>query len=196
MNDTAAQPRPAEADGTLSRKRRTALIAYLAVLFAVAFLVVALSMIFENRKLRNSNEALEDKSRTASASSATALEKAEALQDENRRLSETIAALENEKQQLLADAETAQTEKDAALAEREPLTQENERLTQENETLTKQQQDTARALDLLCQAVSAEAAGMQDELVTAMRELDGLRQLLPESGAAVYDSLLESLPEE
>lgn len=196
MNETAVQPRPAEEGGTLSRKRRTALIAYLAILFAVAFLVVALSMILENRKLRNSNQALEDSNRSASASSATALEKAEALQDENRRLSETIAAQEDEKQQLLADAAAAQAEKDAALAEREPLAQENERLSQENEALTAKQKETARVLELLCQAIAAERDGLQDEFVTAMRELAPLTELLPESGKPIYDSLLESLPEE
>lgn len=196
MNENAVQDRPAEAGGTLSRKRRTALISYLAILFAVAFLVVALSMIFENRKLRSSNLALQDSNRSSLASSATALEKAEALQDENRRLSETIASLEGEKQQLLADADAANAEKDAALAEREPLAQENERLSQDYEALSKKEQDGALAFDLLCQALAAEREGLQDELVTAMRQLAPLKTLLPESGVPIYESLLESLPEE
>ena len=58
MNENNAELR--EDNGTLSRKRRTALVTYLAILFAVAFLLVALDMIIENHKLQSSNQALED----------------------------------------------------------------------------------------------------------------------------------------
>ncbi len=51
-------------------------------------------------------------------------------------------------------------------------------------------------LELLCQAIAAERGGLQDEFVTAMRELAPLTDLLPESGRPIYESLLESLPEE
>ena len=76
---TAEKPQTAEQNAGLSRKKRDALVTYLAALFAIAFLFVALSMIIENHNLKADNE-------NFSNSSATALERAEALQNENREL--------------------------------------------------------------------------------------------------------------
>ena len=53
MNENNAELR--EDNGTLSRKRRTALVTYLAILFAVAFLLVALDMIGPGGQQQNLN---------------------------------------------------------------------------------------------------------------------------------------------
>ena len=180
MNENNAELR--EDNGTLSRKRRTALVTYLAILFAVAFLLVALDMIIENHKLQSSNQALEDSNKISMASSASALEKAEKLQDENRSLQEKITGLETREQELTLQAEEAQ-----ALLEE---------MTKDNAALTQKQTDTVRANELLLQAMAASQGGLHEELVSAMRELEQLQDLLSETGKTTYQDLLKDLPEE
>ena len=81
----------------LSRKRRTALVAYLAILFAVAFLLVAVSMVLENKKLQNYNLELQSSNEQSRATSASAMQRAEALQNENQELIASLEALQPEK---------------------------------------------------------------------------------------------------
>ena len=66
-NDVMAQysgqvdhtPPPQDPSQVLSPRRRTALVTYLAFLFALAFLFVALTMAMETKRVKQINEALE-----------------------------------------------------------------------------------------------------------------------------------------
>ena len=68
----------------LSPRRRSALVTYLAILFAVAFLFVALMMVFEAKRLKTMNQELQDSSQKTSASLTNNIN---ALQAENQLLS-------------------------------------------------------------------------------------------------------------
>ena len=194
MNENNAELR--EDNGTLSRKRRTALVTYLAILFAVAFLLVALDMIIENHKLQSSNQALEDSNKISMASSASALEKAEKPQDENRSLQEKITGLETREQELTLQAEEAQALLEEMTKDKEAWQTEKDQLTKDNAALTQKQTDTVRANELLLQAMAASQGGLEEELVSAMRELEQLQDLLSETGKTTYQDLLKDLPEE
>ena len=82
-----------EAEGeALSRKRRVALVTYLSILFAVAFLLVALSMVIENKHLQSTNAALEDSSKKTSANLNQTIEQ---MQNENDALTQKTAEQES-----------------------------------------------------------------------------------------------------
>lgn len=83
-------------DPALNEKRKRAMVGYLAIMFFVAFLLVALSLFVQNRNLRQ-----------ASNDSLTLQGKLENLQTENRELRETLA------QYLLEDAQQAYDSGDA-----------------------------------------------------------------------------------
>ncbi|MBQ3107363.1 MAG: hypothetical protein IJC68_01980 [Firmicutes bacterium] len=80
--------------------KRTALLRYLIIMFAVAFVLVLMSMVLQ---VRSSNATVSELHR----SSTSAIKRAEALQDENRSLSNRVAALEQELQAVQNDLEVA-----------------------------------------------------------------------------------------
>ena len=73
---------------------------------------------------------------------------------------------------------------------------EKDQLTKDNAALTQKQTDTVRANELLLQAMAASQGGLHEELVSAMRELEQLQDLLSETGKTTYQDLLKDLPEE
>ena len=79
----------------LSRKRRMALVSYLAVLFAVAFLLVTVSMIIENRQLQDSAGTLTSRIQQLQADN-------EKYQETNKKLVEANSSIGG-----LKDANTA-----------------------------------------------------------------------------------------
>lgn len=85
----------------LDERRKSAVLRYIAVLFAVAFLLVLISMLGQMRDSSNTISQL-------SQSSTSALQKAEQLQDRNRELEEQLAemtALQEEKEALQGQVE-------------------------------------------------------------------------------------------
>ena len=87
----------------LDEKKKAALLRYLAVMFIVAFVFVLLSMIGE---LRTSEAAISE----LNASSNSALQRAEQLQDDNRRLETDIAYLEGRIEELEKQLEDLELE--------------------------------------------------------------------------------------
>ena len=81
--------------------RKNALLRYIAILFAVAFLFVLLSLVMQMRDSRATISEL-------NAASASALKNAETLQDDNRQLQEENAALKEEVESLQDQLEDAQ----------------------------------------------------------------------------------------
>ena len=92
-----------ETNKQLDDKKKTAVLRYLAVLFAAAFLIVLLSMLSQ---FRNSMDTISQ----LNQSSTNALAKAEQLQDTNRQLEERVRQLE----QQLADTNALLMELEAA----------------------------------------------------------------------------------
>ncbi len=74
-------------EGKLDERRKTALLRYIAILFAVAFLLVLVSLLGQMRDSQNTISQLNQ-------SSTSALQRAEQLQDRNRQLEEELARLQ------------------------------------------------------------------------------------------------------
>ncbi len=87
----------------LDETRKSALLRYVAILFAVAFLLVLLSMLGQ---MRDSKSAISE----LSQSSSSAIAKAEQLQEENLELTQDKKYLQQQVEQLTADVEALQQE--------------------------------------------------------------------------------------
>lgn len=88
-------------DEKLDETRKSAVLRYIAVLFAVAFLLVLISLLGQMRDSSNTISQL-------SESSTSAFQKAEQLQDRNRELEEQLAALKEEQEALEQELEAQQ----------------------------------------------------------------------------------------
>ena len=187
---SAPQPEkePEHKEGeALSRKRRTALVAYMAVLFAVAFLLVALSMIMENKKLQSSNE----------KTSATLNGRIEELQNEYNNLKNTseeqaarIAELESQAAEKEAAMETLEQQLDEAAAVREELEKE---IRDGKDSLVEARQkaeDTFKVYDLLIRAKLADEEGDFEQLQELLDQIEPLKNLLSDDAKEIYESLI------
>lgn len=85
----------------LDETRKSAVLRYIAVLFAVAFLLVLISLLGQMRDSSNTISQL-------SESSTSAFQKAEQLQDRNRELEEQLTALQKEQEALEQELEAQQ----------------------------------------------------------------------------------------
>ena len=168
----------------LSEKRKRALINYMAILFAVAFLLVALSLAVQYRDSQNTISQL-------GANARTAMEKAENLQDENQKLSQDLADANtalDQKTQELTDVQNAMADLENA----------NESLRGSNTELTQEKLDalnTAAAYQHLARALAAQASGDGDGLRAAMDQLKTLSKYLSAQDQALYQSLADGLSE-
>ena len=183
-----------ESEEKLSPKRRFALVTYLAILFAVAFLLVALMLVAETRRLKTMNEELKDSSQKTSASLTNNIN---ALQEENTKLSEKNAALEAQLSALDADAKAAeeqnqalQAELDARSAAQAQLEADKQALEEQVQTLTKQAEDAVQVSELLHKAIAANDAGKLDRLQKLLNEMEPLKDLLSATELELYESLV------
>lgn len=175
---SAPAPEAAEEAKTPEKKQvgaksRNALLRYMTILFAVAFLAVTLSLVIETKKSKNTISELHQ-------TSASALENAEMLQESNRELSDTnenlrdkIADLENN----LKEANDAANEAEAALESAKDAQQ-----NAENE---------AKACNLLFTALNAQKKGDTAGYENAMVQLEPLHECLTGTAAEIYESLVK-----
>ena len=190
-------PPPEDPSQVLSPRRRSALVTYLAILFAVAFLFVAVTMAMESKRLKSINQALEDSSQKTSASLTGSIN---ALQEENRKLSlsngemtEQLAALQAEleaskEKELQSAALVEQLSEDKAALELEKTQMETQYAEQLAE-LQKKVEDAVNVSELLQSAVAANEAGNLDALVDLLNKIAPLRELLSPSEMDLYESL-------
>lgn len=151
----------------LDEKKKTALLRYILILFAAAFLIVLLSMLSQ---MRNSMDTISQ----LNQSSTNALQKAEQLQQTNRQLEEENEQLRQE----LAELQTQLAESDAR----------NEALGKEMLSAVGKERE---AYELLLTAMSG---GHKEGDVSAARALENLKNYesyLGEEGLKIYHSLLE-----
>lgn len=216
MKQETQEKKPAEEN--LSRRRRTALVGYMAILFAVAFLLVALSMVIENKRLQSSKQQLEDNSKKTSASlngkiaelqeSYEALQKTAAEQEKKidtltaeaekaAALEKTLGELTAERDSLTQELETLTAERDglqsdleAAASDKAALEQEVETLREEKEGLAGRVADAAAVQELLYQAVEANDHGRMDELEELLAQIEPNKDLLSPTALEIYNSLV------
>ena len=162
--------------------RKNALLRYIAILFAVAFLFVLLSLMMQMRDSRATISEL-------NAASASALKNAEKLQSdnealrtENAQLNEQLEVLQEEKEQLEQALEEAEAAKgDAALEA-------------EIRTAQQTQAKIRQAYEYLLEAMEIVTPGSQEGNVAASKVLENLELLqeyLGAQGQEIYQSLIE-----
>lgn len=109
----------------LSETRKRALISYMAILFAVAFLLVAFSLILQHKDSQNTISQLD-------ASADSAIAKANQLQEENRLLQQDLADANDQLETAQADLDAAQEALWALEGETADIFTENDALLQKS----------------------------------------------------------------
>ena len=165
-------------------KRRTALLRYIGVMFAVAFVFVAASLFLQMRSTQSTISQLNE-------TSSSALSKAEILQNENRMLQEALdeQLAENEKLQKELDEEKTLVE--TMLSDTKNETQEREQA--HRDELEKLQTDydrTEEAYEALLVAMTSDPSEGNVTYSKAMESLKQLYTYLSETGRTMYDRLL------
>ncbi len=205
LDQTPAQedhtPSPADSTQILSPRRRSALVTYLAILFAVAFLFVALTLALEAKKLKSINEALEDSSKKTSISLNNSIN---ALQEENQKLEETIQTLQADNDAMTAKVEELEVSVGSLASENQNLEAKIAELTEENGTLAEDkaameiliQNLTQRAADaitvseLLYKAVELNEKGNTDGMKDVLNQIAPLKELLSATERDIYEGLV------
>lgn len=174
--DAQAQP-PAP----LSDARKAALLRYMAILFAVAFLLVLLSLILQTHSSKSTISEL-------SAASTSALDNAVKLQEQNRTLQE-------EKQQLEDQIEALQKQLDDQTALNEQLQQaaQDEEKDEQSELRLKEQEleHTRLAYEALLTAMNCETHEGNVTFSRAMETLARYQDCLSEDALVEYEKLQE-----
>ncbi len=161
----------------LSEARKTALLRYMAVLFAVAFLLVLLSLILQ---AHSSKATISELTQTSSS----ALSNVEQLQTQNRDLQNEKQALTQEKTALEAQVEELKAQLEAAQQEAER---------EEDAEKQAMELELSRTKDAYEALLVAKACETHEGNVTfskAMDTLADLKEYLGEEALAEYEKLL------
>ena len=164
-----------EPRSAMSEQKRTALLRYMTILFAVAFLLVLLSYLIQ---VFNSQSTITQ----LNATSASALQNAERLQDTNRELTEENQRLQDE---IDALNEEKQAQQKSAEVDREKAREEG-RAEGEESGRSAGLADAQKAYDLLLKAASTED---EAERAKAIEALEGMRGSLSEAAQKQLDAL-------
>ena len=143
--------------------RKNALLRYIAILFAVAFLFVLLSLVMQMRDSRATISELNESSMNALKNAQVLQAANEQLTEENKKLNDQLNTYEEEKEQLTEELE-------------------------QNQQIADQ---TALAYELLLQAQAALEADDLTALDAALAQIeaDGLETVLSEQGKALLAQL-------
>ena len=170
-------------DVTLSDKKKTSLVTYLAILFLAALAIVTVSLIIQ---IRGNTEEYN-----------TIAEKAYALQEENEGLQKENETQRQERDQLQHEADRLTEENAQLRTQLEEQQAQNSQLEAANESLNNQIGLVSQAYDLLSDAKAAAARQDDEAFRTALKALEPLYQCLSEQAQAEYDALLDAMtPEE
>ena len=172
-------PEPAEKK-PLSDKKKTALLRYMAILFAAAFVLVLVSLVLQ---MHNSQQTISELNETKS----NALTNAEQLQAQNREL-------QQDKTDLQSQLDDLQKQLDDEKAMNEDLQKASD---DAEAQLTATQEENQRAIDYTKEAYDAlmvaVSATTKEGNVTYSKAMDSLKLLhiyLSESACEIYKSLL------
>lgn len=171
--DTAQQPAPPEdkRQQPLSDAKKNALLRYMTVLFAVAFLLVLASLILQKNSSQEQIGALNE-------SNASAITRAEQLQTQNRDLQDEVASLKQELEDAQAQITGQSDELDALRDEYDALEREADAV-----------QDAYSALITALQCKTHEGNVTYSK---AMGAVERNKQYLSDDAKAAYAALLAS----
>lgn len=182
MNDeTKNQP---EKSG-LDDKKKTALLRYMTILFAVAFLLVLFSMLTQ---MRNSQSTISQ----LNQSSSSALQKAELLQEENRTLEEKNADLQQQLDQLQQEKDNLQDQVNRDTVADDKLEQLEKEYEEQLHAAEAEQTKITQAYESLLSAMEL-SSGSAEGNVALSKALDNLNELkshLGQKGLEYYETLM------
>ena len=174
----AEQPQP---PAPLSDARKAALLRYMAILFAVAFLLVLLSLILQTHSSKSTISEL-------SAASTSALDNAVKLQEQ-------IRALQDEKQQLEDELDAVQKKLDEETALNDQLLQatQDEQSDAKQELRDKEQEldHTRLAYEALLTAMNCDTHEGNVTFSRAMETVARYQECLSENALAEFEKLQE-----
>ena len=172
-----------EEEQQLNKARRTALLRYMGVLFAVAFALVLISLVVQMRSSRSAISQLNQ-------ASTSALQKAENLQTQNREL-------QSDRQELLTEKAALEGELNRARSDYAGLDVLLESAKTELESSKKSAADTKTQLeftkvayDALVFVLSCEQPEGNVTYSQAMQTLENLKEYLSPDALAIYEALL------
>ena len=187
------KPERTSENQVLSPRRRTALVTYLAILFAAAFLFVAVVMVLETKHLKSMNEELKSDSQKTSASLTNNIN---ALQEENQKLSTANEELNQRITDLEEDALHAGEEIAGLQSQLETLNAEKQGWAEERAALEEQlagkdqiTQDAIRVSELLHEALAADEEGDLEALQGILDQIEPLQDLLSPTERDIYEEL-------
>ena len=179
--------RPQEAAETtteqpLTTKKKRAMLEYMAIMFAAAFLLVAISLLIKVIDMKGEMEAANTGARENIALLQKDLDAARAESAELQTQLDEANAASSEAADKLSDAETRLSEAEKA---RETLEKTLESAQKENDTLSRR----AQANELLVSAQAALEQGDYAALRSHLEALGAYADALKDDGAALYETL-------
>ncbi len=177
-----SEKEPKTKEPVLDEKRKNALLRYMAVLFGVAFFLVMLTYLIQ---LRDTNQTISQLNTT----SASAIQNAEKLQEDNRALNDTVKS-DREKMSTLetevATQEMTITKLEEDLEEQKATTKEAYEEVSQMEALAK---DTLRTYEILLVAEQDQKKGAYELVRLALVSLNEAYGTLGVEGKARVDAL-------
>ena len=180
-NKPVSAPAPSDPEKELAQKRN-AFLRYMAIIFAVAFLLVLLSLILQAHAAKT---ALSDLKESNSSALTNAAVNAELLQDENRKLQEELDSTKK----LLADEQEKAKTQEESIAQ---LEQELEALRTEHAEASESSEGTQEAYDALLTALRCTTREGNITFSKAMSTVEKYKEYLSQEALAVYEALQEN----
>lgn len=166
----------------LTTKKKRAMLEYMAIMFAAAFLLVAISLLIKVIDMKGEMEAANTGARENIALLQKDLDAARAESAELQTQLDEANAASSEAADKLSDAETRLSEAEKA---RETLEKTLESAQKENDTLSRR----AQANELLVSAQAALEQGDYAALRSHLEALEAYADALKDDGAALYETL-------
>lgn len=166
----------------LSTKKKRAMLEYMAIMFAAAFLLVAISLLIKVIDMKGEMEAANTGARENIALLQKDLDAARAESAELQTKLDEANTASSEAADKLSDAETRLSEAEKA---RETLEKTLESAQKENDTLSRR----AQANELLVSAQAALEQGDYAALRSHLEALGAYADALKDDGAALYETL-------
>lgn len=166
----------------LTTKKKRAMLEYMAIMFAAAFLLVAVSLLIKVIDMKGEMEAANTGARENIALLQKDLDAARAESAELQTQLDEANAASSEAADKLSDAETRLSEAEKA---RETLEKTLESAQKENDTLSRR----AQANELLVSAQAALEQGDYAALRSHLTALEAYADALKDDGAALYETL-------
>lgn len=166
----------------LTTKKKRAMLEYMAIMFAAAFLLVAISLLIKVIDMKGEMEAANTGARENIALLQKDLDAARAESAELQTKLDEANAASSEAADKLSEAETRLSEAEKA---RETLEKTLESAQKENDTLSRR----AQANELLVSAQAALEQGNYAALRSHLEALEAYADALKDDGAALYETL-------